>query len=171
MKKCCGKCKSSANGCSNLNCPCHSTSDNKETEWEVESLSAKLHNVYMSESLRQRDIRYEQVYDKLPENVKEYDRVLARYIITQLKEAEERGRELNRGREAHQEAFREGRQAGKEATEFELKNLQEMTAYQEGAEAMRKAAIGWCSLNCDGETISCSVGLENLSLDTPKDMI
>lgn len=48
---------------------------------EVESLSAILHEIYMKEAERQGDVRHDWDYSKLKESTKEYDRVLARYIL------------------------------------------------------------------------------------------
>ena len=55
-------------------------------EKEVEELSAKLHEIYQIESRRQAGedldkVRWPDEYNALPENTKEYDRVLARYIL------------------------------------------------------------------------------------------
>ena len=48
---------------------------------EIEELSSKLHDVYMEESRKQGDVRHHDDYYKLKESTKEYDRVLARYIL------------------------------------------------------------------------------------------
>ena len=50
-------------------------------DMEIESLSAKLHEIYMLEAKRQGDVRHEWDYSKLKESTKEYDRVLARFIL------------------------------------------------------------------------------------------
>lgn len=47
----------------------------------VEVLSAKLHGVYMKEARRQDDVRHVDAYEDLKESTKEYDRVLARFIL------------------------------------------------------------------------------------------
>jgi hypothetical protein len=47
----------------------------------VEELAARLHNVYQEEAKRQGDPRHADSYDLLPERIKEFDRVLARYIL------------------------------------------------------------------------------------------
>ena len=52
-----------------------------ESRQDVESLSAKFHEIYQAEAKRQGDMRHKDAYDDLPENIKEFDRVLARYVI------------------------------------------------------------------------------------------
>ena len=54
------------------------------TQKSVEEISEILHAIYQKEARRQGDIRHPDEYAKLSENTKEYDRVLARYIITLL---------------------------------------------------------------------------------------
>ena len=54
---------------------------------ELETLSAKLHDIYQEEAKRQakelgRPIRHDDDYYKLGESTKEYDRVLARFILS-----------------------------------------------------------------------------------------
>lgn len=86
-------------------CPCHKPADEEEdtpakppvveelppkgldypdtpapAEWEVEKLAAELHEIYQKEARRQGDIRHADSYVDLPENIKEFDRVLARFI-------------------------------------------------------------------------------------------
>lgn len=46
-----------------------------------EALAREFHAVYQAEAKRQGDMRHADEYDDLPENVKEYDRVLARYVL------------------------------------------------------------------------------------------
>ena len=53
---------------------------------EVEALSAKFHEIYMQEAKRQGDVRHKDAYADLPENVKEFDRVLARYVLTEIQD-------------------------------------------------------------------------------------
>lgn len=48
---------------------------------EVESLASRLHTIYQTEAKRQGDVRHHDEYANLPENIKEFDRVLARFII------------------------------------------------------------------------------------------
>jgi hypothetical protein len=48
----------------------------------IEELASKLHDVYIEEAKRQGDVRHKEAYADLPENIKEYDRVLARYILS-----------------------------------------------------------------------------------------
>lgn len=57
-----------------------------EPSVRVEILSAKLHAIYQQEARRQAGtgedtVRHPDDYDALPEHTKEYDRVLARYIL------------------------------------------------------------------------------------------
>lgn len=47
----------------------------------VEELSAVLHEIYQKEAHRQNNARHPDPYESLSENVKEFDRVLARYIL------------------------------------------------------------------------------------------
>ena len=54
---------------------------------EVETLSAQLHEIYMAEAKRQGDVRHADRYEDLPENIKEFDRVLARFIIDEKRKA------------------------------------------------------------------------------------
>lgn len=51
----------------------------------VEVLSSKLHNIYQKEARRQGDVRHTDVYADLKENTKEFDRVLARFIIKHVR--------------------------------------------------------------------------------------
>jgi hypothetical protein len=48
---------------------------------QVESLSAELHSLYQAEAKRQGDVRHHDNYADLNENIKEFDRVLARFIL------------------------------------------------------------------------------------------
>jgi len=50
-------------------------------ECDVEKLLAILHGIYQVEAHRQDDSRWPDDYDALPEDTKEFDRVLARYIL------------------------------------------------------------------------------------------
>ena len=66
---------------------------------ERELLAAKLHAIYMAEVRRQGDVvRHSDDYDSLAENVKNYDRALADYIIECIAKAEAAG--FERGRDA-----------------------------------------------------------------------
>ena len=47
----------------------------------VEELAEKLHGIYQQEAGRQDDKRHHDSYSLLPERIKEFDRVLARYIL------------------------------------------------------------------------------------------
>ena len=62
---------------------------------EVEALSKEFHAIYQAEAKRQGDVRYHDDYEALSENVKEFDRVLARAVIRKLQAArEEKNREM-----------------------------------------------------------------------------
>ena len=52
---------------------------------DVEELAAKFHEVYQVEARRQGDVRHKDAYSDLPENIKEFDRVLARYVLSELR--------------------------------------------------------------------------------------
>ena len=51
----------------------------------VENLSSELHDIYIKEAKRQGDVRHKDKYAELPENIKEFDRVLARFILADRK--------------------------------------------------------------------------------------
>ena len=51
------------------------------SEDEIESLAAKFHEIYQQEAKRQGDVRHKDKYEDLSENIKEFDRVLARYVL------------------------------------------------------------------------------------------
>lgn len=48
---------------------------------QIEKLSSELHDIYINEAKRQGDIRHKDKYEDLSENIKDYDRVLARFIL------------------------------------------------------------------------------------------
>lgn len=48
---------------------------------ELEELSARLHEIYQKEAHRRGDVRHADAYDDLSDAVKEWDRVLARWIL------------------------------------------------------------------------------------------
>ena len=48
---------------------------------KIESLAEKFHEIYQKEARKQNDIRHADDYKSLPENIKEFDRVLAKYVI------------------------------------------------------------------------------------------
>jgi len=52
---------------------------------DVEALSERLHDVYQKEAHRRGDVRHEDNYADLPDSTKEWDRVLARWIITHFR--------------------------------------------------------------------------------------
>lgn len=54
----------------------------------VEELAAQFHDIYQQEAKRQGDVRHKDAYTELPENVKEFDRVLARHVIQMILAAE-----------------------------------------------------------------------------------
>ena len=73
---------------------------NKELK-EIEKLSSKFHDIYQEEAKRQSDLGLDEVrhpdkYEDLPERTKEYDRVLARYVIDLIDTARAEERELLR---------------------------------------------------------------------------
>ncbi len=47
----------------------------------IEALAAKFHEIYQAEAERQGDVRHQKEYADLPENIKEYDRALAKYVL------------------------------------------------------------------------------------------
>jgi len=55
----------------------------------VEALAAEFHAIYQAEAKRQGDVRHHDDYDALSENVKEFDRVLAREVIRREAELRE----------------------------------------------------------------------------------
>jgi len=46
----------------------------------IELLSKTFHEIYQKEAKRQGDVRHKDDYYELPENIKDFDRVLARYV-------------------------------------------------------------------------------------------
>lgn len=48
---------------------------------DLEALSARLHDIYQKEAHRRGDIRHADSYADLSEDTKEWDRVLARWIL------------------------------------------------------------------------------------------
>lgn len=59
-------------------------SNTPDREGFVEKLAAEFHDIYQQEAKRQGDVRHHDDYDQLPENIKEFDRVLARYVLALL---------------------------------------------------------------------------------------
>jgi hypothetical protein len=53
--------------------------------WTEESLAKKFHEIYQQEARRQGDVRHKDNYDDLPENIKEFDRVLARFVLANFR--------------------------------------------------------------------------------------
>lgn len=66
------------------------------SDWrDLETLSAKLHDIYQKEAHRQEEagigpVRHYDEYEKLSEPVKEFDRVLARFILKEIERAREK---------------------------------------------------------------------------------
>jgi hypothetical protein len=56
---------------------------------DVEELSALFHEIYQAEAKRQGDVRHKDSYSELPERIKEFDRVLARYVLKRDEEISE----------------------------------------------------------------------------------
>jgi len=52
-----------------------------ESDEEVEALAREFHSVYQKEAARQGKKRHPDDYDELSEQIKEFDRVLARHVI------------------------------------------------------------------------------------------
>lgn len=51
------------------------------SEWDIENLASRLHQVYQEELKRQgKKSKYSDFYTELPEDIKDLDRALARYI-------------------------------------------------------------------------------------------
>ena len=61
---------------------------------DIEKLSAKFHDIYQQEARRQGDVRHKDKYEDLSENIKEFDRVLARYVKKLLKAKDKKIKEL-----------------------------------------------------------------------------
>lgn len=57
-------------------------------KYELEELAAEFHEIYVRETIRQGNARWMQPYAELPENIKELDRVLARYVLSKFKRME-----------------------------------------------------------------------------------
>lgn len=89
-------------------------------EPRVEALSAELHAIYQREARRQANtgddtVRHPDDYDALPEHTKEYDRVLARFILARLDDARAdnaRLREELESAKAELQAWRDARDEG-----------------------------------------------------------
>jgi len=54
-------------------------------KFQVEHLAKKFHEVYQKEAVRQGDVRHASEFEDLPENIKKFDRVLARYVLRNFK--------------------------------------------------------------------------------------
>ena len=48
---------------------------------DLEALSARLHDIYQAEAHRRGDVRHLDRYEDLADEVKEWDRVLARWLL------------------------------------------------------------------------------------------
>jgi hypothetical protein len=60
-------------------------SDHLISSDEREAMAAKLHAIYQEEARRQGDVRHKDSYADLPENIKNFDRVLADYVLELLR--------------------------------------------------------------------------------------
>ena len=58
-------------------------------KYDEEGLAAEFHDIYQQEARRQGDVRHADEYADLPENVKEFDRVLARYVLAEAERLRE----------------------------------------------------------------------------------
>lgn len=63
-----------------------SSPDKPLSQYTVEGLAEKFHEIYQQEAKRQGDVRHKDDYVNLPENIKEFDRVLARYALNKFME-------------------------------------------------------------------------------------
>ncbi len=61
------------------------------TTAKIEHLAAVFHTVYQYEAERQGDVRHPASYARLPENIKNFDRCLARYALRKISQAEAAG--------------------------------------------------------------------------------
>lgn len=73
---------------------------------EVEELAKKFHDIYQLEAKRQSDLGIDKVrhpdnYDDLPERTKEYDRVLARYVLSEISSLKEKLAEAGKIQDHH----------------------------------------------------------------------
>lgn len=57
---------------------------------QVERVAATLHGIYQAEAKRQGDVRHHDDYSALPEHIKEFDRVLARWHLAERDRMAER---------------------------------------------------------------------------------
>lgn len=48
---------------------------------DIEALSARLHEIYQKEAHARGDVQHADCYEDLPDATKEWDRVLARWIV------------------------------------------------------------------------------------------
>ena len=72
--------------------PAASNTKGQPAENTVERLAEEFHNAYQAEARRQGDVRHKDAYADLPENIKEFDRVLARHVLARGVSEYERGR-------------------------------------------------------------------------------
>lgn len=63
---------------------------------DLEKLAEQIHDIYQTEAKRQGDVRHKDSYAELSENVKEFDRVLARFTIDREAALIERVEDLER---------------------------------------------------------------------------
>lgn len=50
----------------------------------VEKIAKRFHEVYQEEAKRQGNIRHDDNYNKLPQNIKEFDRALAKFVLNKI---------------------------------------------------------------------------------------
>lgn len=72
---------------------------------DVEALSAKFHEIYQQEAKRQGDVRHKDAYADLPENIKEFDRVLAIFVLAETAKLQAEIAELKKEANYHRSAF------------------------------------------------------------------
>lgn len=91
-------------------------------DWrDIETLSAKIHDIYQAEAKRQGDVRHKDAYADLTENVKEFDRVLARFIAKEIESSETQA--MLRQRHYDQTLIEKAAEAGRAAAFKEVREL------------------------------------------------
>lgn len=83
----------------------HRWISDEEANWRqmgdtIEKMAAEFHEIYQQEAKRQGDVRHKDAYTDLPENVKEFDRVLARHVAAGIAEAVKAAEEATRDESA-----------------------------------------------------------------------
>ena len=93
---------------------------------EVEVLSSQLHDIYIQEAKRQGDVRHKDKYEDLTENIKEFDRVLARFILARERALIERvERPLKKEFEALKSYFEGSREVVLHVNDIDWKAIDE----------------------------------------------